>query len=121
MRRPMIARAADEEHRASTPLELLFDLTFVVAVSRAAAELAHDVAAGHVGHAVVAYAMVFFGIWWAWMNFTWFASAYDTDDVGYRLLTLMQMAGVLVYAAGIHDAFADADFVIGTRQRRAGS
>ena len=114
MRRPMIARAADEEHRASTPLELLFDLTFVVAVSRAASELAHDVAAGHVGHAVVAYGMVFFGIWWAWMNFTWFASAYDTDDVGYRLLTLMQMAGVLIYAAGIHDAFADADFVVGT-------
>ncbi len=114
MRRPMTGRAADEEHRAATPLELLFDLTFVVAVSRAAAELAHDVAGGHVGHAVVAYAMVFFGIWWAWMNFTWFASAYDTDDVGYRLLTLLQMAGVLVYAAGIHDAFEDADFVTGT-------
>jgi low temperature requirement protein LtrA len=110
----MTARPADEEHRASTPLELLFDLTFVVAVSRAAAELAHDLAAGNVGHAVVAYTMVFFGIWWAWMNFTWFASAYDTDDVGYRLLTLLQMAGVLVYAAGVHDAFADADFVTGT-------
>jgi low temperature requirement protein LtrA len=113
-RRPMTARAADEEHRAATPLELLFDLTFVVAVSRAAAELADDVGAGNVGHAVVAYAMVFFGIWWAWMNFTWFASAYDTDDVGYRLLTLLQMAGVLVYAAGVHDAFEDADFVTGT-------
>jgi low temperature requirement protein LtrA len=110
----MTGRAADEEHRASTPLELLFDLTFVVAVSRTAAQLAHDVAGGHVGHAVVAYAMVFFGIWWAWMNFTWFASAYDTDDVGYRLLTLLQMAGVLVYAAGVHDAFEDADFVTGT-------
>jgi low temperature requirement protein LtrA len=58
--------------------------------------------------------MVFFGIWWAWINFTWFASAYDCDDVGYRLLTLLQMAGVLVFAAGVHDAFADADFVIGT-------
>jgi low temperature requirement protein LtrA len=110
----MTGRAADEEHRASTPLELLFDLTFVVAVSQAAAELAHGIAAGDVGHAVVAYAMVFFGIWWAWMNFTWFASAYDTDDVGYRLLTLLQMAGVLIYAAGVHDAFQDTDFVTGT-------
>ena len=45
--------------------------------------------------------MVFFAIWWAWMNFTWFASAYDTDDVPYRLLTLVQMAGVLVLAAGV--------------------
>ncbi len=113
LHRPMTARAPDG-HRPATPLELLFDLTFVVAVARAAAELAHDVALGHVGHAVLAYAMVFFGIWWAWVNFTWFASAYDTDDVPYRLLTLLQMAGVLVFAAGVHDAFADADFVVGT-------
>ncbi len=42
-----------------------------------------------------------FAIWWAWMNFTWFASAYDTDDVAYRLLTLLQMVGVLVLALGI--------------------
>jgi len=43
------------------------------------------------------------------MNFTWFASAYDTDDVPYRLLTLLQMAGVLVFAAGIPAAFGQFD------------
>jgi low temperature requirement protein LtrA len=100
-RRRMIGRDPDEHERASTPLELLFDLTFVVAVARAAAELHHALAEGHVAHALVGYGMVFFGIWWAWMNFTWFASAYDTDDVPYRLLTLVQMGGVLVFAAGI--------------------
>jgi low temperature requirement protein LtrA len=31
--------------------------------------------------ALTSYLIVFFAIWWAWMNFTWFASAYDTDDV----------------------------------------
>ena len=56
------------------------------------------------------YLLVFFAIWWAWMNFTWFASAYDTDDVPYRLLTLLQMAGVLVLAAGVPAAFDDRDF-----------
>jgi low temperature requirement protein LtrA len=55
------------------------------------------------------YAAVFFGVWWAWVNFTWFASAYDTD-VPYRLLTLLQMAGVLVFAAGIPAAFEHFDF-----------
>ena len=80
--RPMRARRPDEAHRASTPLELLFDLCFVVAVAQAAAELHHAVAEDHVGaRRVVGYLMVFFAIWWAWMNFTWFASAYDTDDV----------------------------------------
>jgi low temperature requirement protein LtrA len=96
---PMLRRDTAERHRASTPLELLFDLTFVVAVSQAAQGLAHKVEEGHLGSGVEAYLMVFFGIWWAWMNFSWFASAYDTDDVPYRLLTLLQMAGVLVLAA----------------------
>jgi len=36
--------------------------------------------------------MVFFAIWWAWRNLTWFASAYDTDDVPYRLMTLLRAA-----------------------------
>jgi low temperature requirement protein LtrA len=106
----MVGRDPEELHRASTPLELLFDLTFVVAVALLAAELHHALAEGEVGHAVLGYAMVFFGIWWAWMNFTWFASAYDTDDIPYRLLTLVQMAGVLVLAAGVPAAFDRFDF-----------
>ncbi|MER7399327.1 low temperature requirement protein A [Streptomyces sp. NPDC000151] len=108
----MRGRDPGEEHRASTPLELLFDLTFVVAVSQAAAELHHALAEGHLGAALSGYAAVFFAIWWAWMNFSWFASAYDTDDVPYRLLTLLQMAGVLVLAAGVQSAFEHGDFTV---------
>jgi low temperature requirement protein LtrA len=110
--RPMVARHPDEPHRAATPLELFFDLCFVVAVAQAAAELHHDVAEDHVGHAVPSYLMVFFAIWWAWMNFTWFASAYDTDDDVYRITTLLQVAGALVLAAGVPRAFEDADFSV---------
>ncbi|MFD6423272.1 low temperature requirement protein A [Streptomyces sp. NPDC060198] len=110
--RTMRARDPEEEHRASTPLELLFDLTFVVAVSQAASQLHHALAEDHVGTGLAGYAAVFFAIWWAWMNFTWFASAYDTDDVPYRLVTLLQMAGVLVLAAGVPAAFQDGDFTV---------
>lgn len=106
----MSGRDPGEAHRASTPLELLFDLTFVVAVARAGIELRDALAQGHAGHALAGYAVVFFGLWWAWVNFSWFASAYDTDDVPYRLLTLLQMAGVLVFAAGITAAFEHFDF-----------
>jgi len=108
--RPMLARSPEEEHRASTPLELLFDLCFVVAVSQAAAQLNHSITDGHIRSGVVGYLMVFFAIWWAWMNFTWFASAYDTDDVAYRLLTFLQIAGVLMLAAGVASAFTAGDF-----------
>ncbi|HKE98699.1 MAG TPA: low temperature requirement protein A [Actinomycetes bacterium] len=106
----MRARDREEEHRASSPLELLFDLCFVVAVAQAAAHLHHALAEGHVGGTVLGYLMVFFAIWWAWMNFTWFASAYDTDDVIYRLLTLLQIAGVLLLAAGVPAAFEERNF-----------
>ncbi|WP_312888477.1 low temperature requirement protein A [Nonomuraea rhodomycinica] len=114
LRIPMSARAVDEPHRVSSQLELLFDLTFVVAVAAATAQLAHDVAAAHVTAGLVLFLQVFFAIWWAWMNFTWFASSYDTDDVAYRLLTMVQMGGVLVLAAGVPAAAAEADYRVVT-------
>ncbi len=107
----MTARATDEPHRASSQLELLFDLTFVVAVSRLTGQLASSIANGEGVQAMTPFLQVFFLIWWAWMNFTWFASSYDTDDVGYRMLTLLQMTGVLVLAAGVPAAFGRHDFV----------
>jgi len=107
---PVTARDAAEPHRTASPLELFFDLVFVIAVSIAAGELHHALTEGHVGHGLVSYGLVFFGIWWAWMNFTWFATSFDTDDWLYRLLTFVQMGGVLVLAAGIHAAFTEDEF-----------
>ena len=43
---------------------------------------------------------------WAWINFAWFASAYDTDDWMYRLTTMVQMVGVIVLALGLPRMFA---------------
>jgi low temperature requirement protein LtrA len=107
---PMSGRDAEEEHRAATPLELFFDLCFVVAVAQASVALHHEVAEGHLLDGALFFAMTFFAIWWAWMNFTWFASAYDTDDVLYRLLTFVQIAGVLVIASGVERAFTELDY-----------
>ncbi|MBM0277450.1 low temperature requirement protein A [Micromonospora sp. STR1s_6] len=108
----MRPRRRDEPHRAATPLELFFDLCFVVAVAQAATSLHHDVAEGHLRHAATSYLMVFFAIWWSWMNFTWFASAYDTDDDVYRITTLVQISGALILAAGVPRAFTEGDFSV---------
>ena len=110
--RPMKARSTSEHPRASTALELFFDLCFVIAVAQAAAAFEHEFVTGRVGHGALGYAMVFFAVWWAWMNFTWFASAYDTDDVFYRLLTLVQISGALTVAAGAQQALVDGDFAV---------
>ncbi len=108
----MAPRNPSEGHRVATPLELLFDLCFVVAVAFASARLHHAFVEGHILDAIPHYAIVFFAIWWAWLNFTWFASAYDTDDLFYRLATMVQMGGVLVVAAGIPRAFDQNDFSV---------
>ncbi|MFD4905814.1 low temperature requirement protein A [Kitasatospora purpeofusca] len=110
--RRMVPRSREEPHRVATPLELFFDLCFVVAVGQAGRELAHDLAEGHWGDGLTGYFFAFFAIWWAWMNFTWFASAYDCDDVPYRVTTLVQIAGVLILAAGVPRLFADQDIVL---------
>ncbi|REK91152.1 hypothetical protein DY245_06070 [Streptomyces inhibens] len=82
-----------QPHRTTTSLELLFDLCFVIAVAQASASLSAAVSGGHYATGALHFALVFFTLWWAWMNFTWFASAYDPDDVPYRLAVLLQITG----------------------------
>jgi low temperature requirement protein LtrA len=110
--RPMRARDVHQPHRAATSLELLFDLVTVIAVASAAAGLHHAIADGHATDGVVRFAMAFFSIWWAWMNYTWFASAYDNDDVLFRLLTLAIMGGALAIASGIEWFFKSLDLTM---------
>jgi low temperature requirement protein LtrA len=115
-RRPLLRamgrRDTEESHRAATPLELLFDLCFVVAVSQTGTQLNDALSVGHYQSGIVGFFMVFFAIWWAWVNFTWFASAYDVDDLLYRLLTFVQIIGVLILAAGVSNAFDHANFTV---------
>jgi low temperature requirement protein LtrA len=96
----------------ASPLELLTDLCFVVAVAQSASEFHHAVVNNHLIAGLVSFMMTFFAIWWAWLNFSWFASAYDNDDVPYRLLTILQIVGALVLAAGIHKMYSG-DYILG--------
>jgi low temperature requirement protein LtrA len=107
--RRMSGRDPHEQHRVATPLELLFDLTFVVAFGIAANEFAHMLAENHVGAGVLGFSFATFAVCWAWINFSWFASAYDTDDWIYRLMTMLQMVGVIVMALGFPPMFASVE------------
>ena len=103
--RRMTGRDPHEPHRAATQLELLYDLTLVVAFSLAGSQFAHALTEDHVVEGLLGFAVGMFAITLAWINFSWFASAYDTDDAFMRLATLVQMVGVLVLALGLHDVF----------------
>jgi len=108
-RRRFTGRDPDEEHRSATPLELLFDLTIVVAFSTAADELAHLIADGHTWAGIAGFAFASFAVIWAWVNYSWFASAYDTDDWLFRVATMVQMVGVIVLSLGLPQMFESID------------
>jgi len=105
----MSGRDPSDEHRVATSLELLFDLAFVIAFSVAGTEFAHLLAEGHYRPGLFAFAFAMFAVVWAWINFTWFASAYDTDDWVYRITTLVQMIGVIILALGLPAVFESID------------
>lgn len=97
LRRPQVLRDPTEEPRASTWLELFFDLCFVVAVASLGRSLHNDPTLG----GVLGFFGLFVPVWWAWMGFTWYATAFDNDDVIYRVAMLAAMLCVLGLAASI--------------------
>lgn len=107
---PLTARDPHEGHRTSTPLELLFDLVSVISIAAITAGLHHEISHGHGVSALPAFGFLFLAVWWAWMNFTWFASAFDHDDPLYRFLTMVVMAGALIFAGGAGYIFKTMDF-----------
>jgi low temperature requirement protein LtrA len=101
----MGGRDPHEKHRTATPLELFFDLTFVIAFGVAGSQFAHEIAEAHVGVGLLGFSFAMFAVIWAWINFTWFASAYDTDDWVFRVVTMVQIVGVLILTMGIEPMF----------------
>ncbi|GAA4468568.1 low temperature requirement protein A [Phytohabitans houttuyneae] len=101
--RPMSGRGPG----SVTPLELFYDLIYVIAFAVAADELAHAVIEGEVGAGLGAYVFAIFGVTWAWLNFTWFSSAYGNDDALFRVATVVQMVGVVIFTFGLPVSFAD--------------
>ena len=101
-RRRMSGRDPHEPHRCATPLELLYDLTFVVAFG-IAGERAGALRSPRTTSAPASSASRSrrSRSRWAWINYSWFASAYDTDDWVFRLATMVQMVGVIVLALGL--------------------
>ena len=98
------ARDPNEQHRASSTLELLFDLVYVIAVAAAASGLHHRLLE-HNFSGFLTFIVAFFILWNAWTSFTWFASEYDPDDWYYRLSVMLQMFGSLMIAANINQFF----------------
>ena len=107
--RPVTGRDPEERGRTATALELLYDLVFVVAIGQTADQFAHMLARGHVVAATGAFLFSMYAVLWAWISFSWFASAFDTDDWLHRLATMVQMVGATILGLGVPAVFRSLD------------
>ena len=99
---------AGEVERVST-LELFFDLVFVFTITQLTDRLVH-----HLDWAGLAQVVVMLGvIWWMYGGYAWLTNAVAADRAGRRLLLLGGMAGYLVLALAIPDAFGSAGAAFG--------
>jgi low temperature requirement protein LtrA len=97
------------EERASTWLELFFDLCFVVAVAALARGLHHEPNLD----GMLRFLGLFVPVWWSWMIFTWYATCFDNDDVPYRVTLFVAMLSILGLAASVGRIGVDPSAVVG--------
>jgi low temperature requirement protein LtrA len=101
----MSGRDVNEANRVSSPLELFFDLIFAISLAVVSQQMSLLLAHGEFFAALLSFGISILAVCWAWMNYSWFASAYDTDDVTFRVAAMVHMVGVIVFTLGLPRLF----------------
>jgi low temperature requirement protein LtrA len=88
-----------EGERHATWLELFYDLLFAAVVAQLTFELSQDPS----GFGVLTFVGLCVPVWWAWVGQSFYATRFDTDDLGHRLFIIAQMFAVAAMAVNVHD------------------
>jgi low temperature requirement protein LtrA len=103
-RSPRLTAVLRDDERV-TPLELFFDLVFVLAITQCTALMAHDPTWEGLARGMLVLGM----LWWAWVGYAWLTSVVDPEEGSVRLAMFAAMAALLVVALCVPGAFgADA-------------
>jgi low temperature requirement protein LtrA len=94
--------------RVST-LELFFDLVFVFTVTQLTAVLTHELSWSSQGQVMLMLGL----IWWMYAGYAWLTNAVSTRGVARRVVLLGGMAGYLVLALSIPEAFSGSGLSFG--------
>ena len=86
-----------------TPLELFFDLVFVLALTQCTELMSQ----GHTWHAMSQGIIVLAALWWAWVGYAWLTSVVDAEEGAARLVIFVATAAMLVAALCVPDAFGN--------------
>jgi low temperature requirement protein LtrA len=101
-RAPRIAAVMRQTERV-TPLELFFDLVFVLAITQCTALMADNPTWTGLGQGVLVLGV----LWWSWVGYAWLTSVVDPEEGAVRIAMFAAMAGLLVVALCVPDAFGD--------------
>jgi low temperature requirement protein LtrA len=96
-------RAVRRDGEQVTPLELFFDLVFVLALTQCTDVIAHRPTWEGIGEGLLLLAL----LWWAWVGYAWLTSVVDPEEGSVRLSIFAAMAAFLVAALAIPGAFGD--------------
>ena len=99
--RPRRFRATLREESSVTPLELFFDLVFVLALTQCTQLMADEPTWTGLAKGL----LVLGALWWAWVGYAWLTSAVDPEEGIVRLAIFVAMAGFLVAALCVPGAF----------------
>jgi low temperature requirement protein LtrA len=91
------------EERRTGPVELLWDLVFVFAVTQVTTLLSHDLTWTGLSHGLLVLALV----WWAWSAFVWAANAEQETSRALRAVLLLGMVLIFVAGLSLPHAFGD--------------
>jgi low temperature requirement protein LtrA len=102
------APASKAEQRV-TPLELFFDLVFVLSFTQVTALIADDPTWQGLGEGM----LILTAVWWAWAAYGWLTNAIDADQNANRLAMFVAMGAMLVVSLSIPEAFGDRGLLFG--------
>jgi low temperature requirement protein LtrA len=101
-RAPHLSAVRREGERV-TPLELFFDLVFVLAITECTTLMAHHPSWSGVGQGLLVLGV----LWWAWASYAWLTSVIDPEAGAVRLVFFAAMAAMLIAAICVPEAFGD--------------
>jgi len=90
-----------------SPLELFFDLVFVLALTQCTQLMSDDPSWEGLGRGLLVLGM----LWWAWVGYSWITSVVDPEDDAVRLVIFAAMAAMLLVALAVPEAFGDLGLV----------
>jgi low temperature requirement protein LtrA len=100
-RSPRLTASLRSDERV-TPLELFFDLVFVLAITQCTALMAADPSWTGLARGLLVLGL----LWWSWVGYAWLTSVVDPEEGGVRLAMFAAMAALLVAALCVPHTFS---------------